>query len=71
MRPHGPPLGRSDARTGRLAELHILERADEEARELLHGQALVAEGSPLGNPARFATHITALLADAASLGDAG
>ena len=34
--------------------------------EVLHGQALVAEGSPIADPAHFATHITSLLQDATS-----
>ena len=49
----------------KLAEVHARGEASEEfgeAVELLHGQALLAEGSPLPNPARFAKLVAKRLA---------
>ncbi|MDP6945327.1 MAG: molecular chaperone HtpG, partial [Myxococcota bacterium] len=56
---------------GIISSMNALHEADPESPrvrawiEVLHGQALVAEGSPLADPARFAAHITTLLQEAA------
>lgn len=51
-----------------MATLHAADPESPRVRtwiEVLYGQALVAEGSPIADPAQFASHITSLLQDAA------
>ena len=50
-----------------MATLHAKDPESPRVRtwiEVLHGQALVAEGSPIADPTHFAAHITSLLNDA-------